>query len=222
ELQALLESARSPQSGPIDIIYNAGVDDGVLQGAMATAVLPDRPAHCPLLVACGRLHPQKGYPYLLEAIAKVKQQLPIQLWILGEGSLRSTLERQIETLGLTDTVRLLGFQANPYQYMAAADVFVLSSLYEGFGNVIVEAMACGVPVVATDCPHGPAEILEHGKSGLLAPPGDADALAQQILTFLENPSLRETLVRQGLVRSQAFQASNIAANYAQIFRRVLA
>ena len=222
ELQVLLEPARSPQSCPIDIIYNAGVDDGVLQGATAAAALPDRLTHRPLLVACGRLHPQKGYLYLLEAIAKVRQQLPIQLWIVGEGPLRRTLERQIEALGLTDTVRLLGFQTNPYQYMVAADVFVLSSLYEGFGNVIVEAMACGVPVVSTDCPHGPAEILEHGKNGLLVPPGNTDTLAQQILAVLENPSLRETLVRQGLARSQAFHSFNIAANYAQTFRQVLA
>lgn len=220
ELAALVDRSASP-SPPIDVIYNAGVDEAVTRGAQAALDLRDRIPNIPLLVACGRLHPQKGYPYLLEAVARVRETLPVHLWIVGEGPLRPVLERQIQQLGLTDAVRLLGFQTNPYQYMAAADLFVLSSLYEGFGNVIVEAMACGAPVLATDCPHGPAEILEQGQNGLLVLPADADALARHILKALQNPQLRERLARRGLARSQQFHATTIAQHYAAAFRRTL-
>lgn len=221
ELQALSSTVPAEQRPPIDVIYNAGVDEAVRRGASRGAALRDRRSSSPVLIACGRLHPQKGYGYLLEAFVKVRKHLPATLWIVGEGPLRPDIERQIAALGLTDAVQLLGFQANPYQYMAAADVFVLSSLYEGFGNVIVEAMACGVPVVATDCPHGPAEILEQGLNGLLALPADADDLARKILKLLQHPHLREKLARRGLARSQQFNSNTIAANYAQVFRRTL-
>jgi glycosyltransferase involved in cell wall biosynthesis len=118
-------------------------------------------------------------------------------------------------------VRLLGFRANPYQIMAAADVFVLSSVYEGFGNVVAEALACGVPVVSTDCPHGPAEILAGGQAGVLVPPRDAAALAVSLLQVLDEPALRARLVEQGQARSQQFRADAIARQYAKYFHHVL-
>lgn len=222
EVQGLVNPPRTSHLTPIEVIYNAGVDGAVQRGGREGLILRQgQTPRLPLLVACGRLHPQKGYPYLLEALALVRQTLPVQLWIVGEGSLRPSLERQIQDLGLTHAVQLLGFRANPYQYMAAADLFVLPSLYEGFGNVIVEAMACGTPVLATDCPHGPAEILEQGKHGLLVPPANAEALAQGILTVLQNPALREQYRRRGLTRSQDFQASTIAHHYGQTFWQTL-
>ncbi len=98
-------------------------------------------------------------------------------------------------------------------------LFVLSSLYEGFGNVVVEAMACGTPVVATDCPYGPGEIIEDGVSGLLVPPANADALAQSILRVLTDPGLQQDLSRNGQVRSQDFHAETIAASYANLFQQ---
>ncbi|MFH7243855.1 MAG: glycosyltransferase [Spirulina sp.] len=223
EVQSLVNRPRTSPAPPIEVIYNAGVDAAVKRGGREGLMLRQgQTPRLPLLVACGRLHPQKGYPYLLEALARVRQTLPVQLWIVGEGPLRPVLERQIQRLGLTNAVQLLGFRANPYQYMAAADLFVLPSLYEGFGNVIVEAMACGTPVLATDCPHGPAEILEQGKHGLLVPPANAEALAQGILSLLQNPALREQYGRCGLTRSLDFQADAIAGHYATMFNAVLA
>lgn len=141
----------------------------------------------PVVLAAGRLTPAKDFETLLQAFGIARKQRALRLMILGEGELRSDLETQVVRLGLTEDVALPGFIDNPYAYMKQADVFVLSSRWEGFGNVLVEAMACGVPVVSTDCPNGPAEILENGKWGRLVPVGDVDALAQAMLDTLENP-----------------------------------
>jgi glycosyltransferase involved in cell wall biosynthesis len=202
-----------------EIIYNAGVDESVIAGAN---IVPSetKPIDAPLIVACGRLTEQKGFPYLLEALAKVRQTIPAHLWILGEGRQRRELEQQIQILGLTDCVRLLGFQTNPYQYMAIADVFVLSSIYEGFGNVVVEAMACGAPIISTDCPYGPGEIIESGSSGLLVPPADINAIADAILQVLTHTELRQKLSANGKKRSHDFHASKIATAYEELFLRV--
>lgn len=204
---------------PLEVIYNAGVDPHVLQGATHPI---GRDRAIPLIVACGRLHEQKGFSYLIDALARVRETVPAHLWIVGEGPLKSSLERQIQKRGLSDCVRLVGFQSNPYQYMAAADVFVLSSLYEGFGNVIVEAMACGTPVIATRCHHGPAEIIEDGVNGLLVPPADGESLAQAIARVLTDSALRQHLSDRGRLRSQDFQAQTIAATYGNLFLQLLA
>jgi len=205
----------------IEVIYNAGLDSRVFELANEPLPSENLPKNSPLIVACGRLTEQKGFSYLLEALVQVRQRIPVHLWIVGEGKLRQHLEQQIQRLGLTDCVRLLGFQHNPYQYMASADIFVLSSLYEGFGNVIVEAMACGAPVVATDCPSGPAEIIENGLNGILAPPANADALSEGILRVLTDPKLKATLSQKGKERSRDFHAQTIANAYGNLFQRML-
>lgn len=210
-----------PQVLPLtEVIYNAGVDNKVLNGAKEVPGEIMRPQNAPLIVACGRLHPQKGYSYLLNAIRHVRDVMPVNLWILGEGPERAALEAQIRKLELTDCVRLAGFQKNPYQYMAAADVFVLSSLYEGFANVVAEAMACAAPVIATDCPYGPGEIIEDGISGMLVPPANADTLAQTILQVLSSPELQQNLSGNGKLRSQDFHAKSISTSYANLFQQV--
>lgn len=217
DIQSLVPSARDS----IEVIYNAGVDSRVLNGSKDALPSHQLPKDGPLVVACGRLHHQKGFPYLLRAMQQVRRVVPAHLWIVGEGPERPALENQIKQLGLTDCVRLVGFQKNPYQYMAAADVFVLSSLYEGFGNVIVEAMASGAPVVATDCPYGPSEIIEDGVHGLLVPPANAEALSQAMIRILTDPVLKQQLSHNGQKRSQDFHADGIASAYADLFRRVL-
>lgn len=205
----------------IEVIYNAGVDAKVLSGAEEPIAQAELPATEPLILACGRLHPQKGYPHLLQAMQQVRRVVPAQLWIVGKGAQRAALEAQTQQLGLTDCVQFKGFQKNPYQFMAAADVFVLSSLYEGFGNVIVEAMACGTPVVATDCPYGPAEIIQDGVSGVLVPPANPTTLADAIIRVLTDPALRQTLSTNGRQRSQDFHAEAIATAYANSFLQLL-
>lgn len=203
-----------------EVIYNAGVDSRVLNGASEPLPKEELLQNEHLIVACGRLTEQKGFPHLIEAFARVRQITPAYLWIVGEGKQRQYLENKIQQLGLTNCVRLLGFQNNPYKYMAAADVFVLSSLYEGFGNVVVEAMACGTPVVATDCPYGPKEIIENGVSGLLVPTADVEAISEAIIRVLTDQELKQKLSRNGKERSQDFNAQAIASAYGKLFLRV--
>lgn len=203
------------------VIYNAGVDGSSLSAADVD--LPngiERPRGN-LLVACGRLAPQKGYEYLLEAVALSRADPVLHLWIVGEGELRASLEMRARDLGIRDRVDFLGFQPNPLPFMQQADVFVLSSVFEGFGNVIVEAMACGTPVVATDCQFGPAEITRGGRVGVLVQPRDAQALAEAIDRLMRDPAHRRTLSEAGRKRARDFDPSRIAQQYARVFDQVL-
>jgi glycosyltransferase involved in cell wall biosynthesis len=131
----------------------------------------------PVLVAAGRLRAQKDFPTLLRAFSLVRAKRPVRLLILGEGPERERLEALTRELELTSDVSLPGATTNPYAYMARATAFVLSSRWEGLPTVLIEAMSCGTPVVATDCPSGPREILADGRYGALVPVGDVDALA---------------------------------------------
>ncbi len=204
----------------VTVIHNAGLDDQLTPRA-AEPLDPDAPpVPHPLVVACGRLARQKGYPYLLDAFAQVHRATGAHLWILGDGPDRGEIELQIARLGLGEAVRLLGFRHNPYAYMSAADLFVLPSLYEGFGNVLVEAMAVGTPVLATDCPHGPGEIITDGVNGLLVPVADPVALAAAIRRVLGDRALALSLAERGRARAQDFHVDKIAAQYAALFRRV--
>jgi glycosyltransferase involved in cell wall biosynthesis len=142
----------------------------------------------PIIIAIGRLTEQKDYSTLLHAFAQVRLRIHARLLILGEGEQRNHLEALAQSLGLgTDELSMPGFVKNPFAYLAHADLFVLSSRWEGLANVLIEAMACGTPVVSTDCPSGPREILEGGRWGSLVPVGDIDALAHAIKTVLSTP-----------------------------------
>lgn len=138
----------------------------------------------PVIITVGRLTEAKDHRFLINAFAQLLDRKEARLLVVGEGDLRADLERHIAALGLSDRVAMTGHVDNPYPLMREADVFVLSSAWEGFGNVLVEAMATGTPVVSTDCPHGPREILEDGKWGILVPPGDTEALAGAMLKVL--------------------------------------
>ncbi|HEU4515267.1 MAG TPA: glycosyltransferase [Nocardioidaceae bacterium] len=139
----------------------------------------------PTVVAVGRFVPQKDFATLLEAFAAARRSRPARLVILGEGVLRPDLEQLAARLGVADDVSMPGFSANPYPAMAAADVFVLSSLWEGSPGVLIEAMSCGTPVIATDCPSGPRQILDGGRYGRLVRPGDPAGLADALVDALD-------------------------------------
>jgi glycosyltransferase involved in cell wall biosynthesis len=154
----------------------------------------------PVLLAVGRLHKQKDYPNLFRALARLRAaDRPLRLIVLGEGSHRPALEAQLREMGLEDCVSMPGFVMNPIAYMARASALVMSSAWEGLPGVLVEAMGCGCPVVSTDCPAGPREILDDGKYGPLAPVGDDRALADAIASVLDDPPDRASLEARAAV-----------------------
>jgi glycosyltransferase involved in cell wall biosynthesis len=141
----------------------------------------------PVVLAVGRLAKQKDFPTLLRAFGIVRRLRPARLVILGEGTERTALESLAETIGVKAEVAVPGFVPNPFSYMARAGVFVLSSAWEGMPGVLIQALACGVPVVATDCESGPREVLKGGRYGRLVPVGDVEGLAAAITSTLEQP-----------------------------------
>lgn len=134
----------------------------------------------PVVLAVGRLTKQKDFPTLIRSFANVHRTQPVRLIILGEGPDRPALEALVKTLGLEDDVALPGFVRNPYSYMSRASLYVLSSRWEGLPTVLIEALYCGLPIIATDCPSGPREILADGQHGVLVPVGDVSALTKAI------------------------------------------
>jgi glycosyltransferase involved in cell wall biosynthesis len=212
----LAEFVRLPRER-IDAIHNPVVT--LALAARAAALLDDpwfHPGEPPVVLGVGRLAVQKDFATLLHAFARVRSRRPTRLVILGEGDLRPRLERLAAELGVAADVRLPGFVENPLAYMRRAAVFALSSIYEGLGNVVVEALACGCPVVSTDCPGGPAEILGHGRFGRLVPVGDADAFAKALLAALDEPRESSPL----LARARDFSAAVIADRYLDVLTRV--
>lgn len=165
----------------------------------------------PVILGVGRLTASKDFQTLIEAFARVRVERPARLIILGEGEQRHALETQIARLGLDAEVQLPGFVSNPFQFMRRASVFVLSSRWEGFGNALVEAMACGASVVSTDCPGGPREILDAGRYGLLSPVGDPRSMARAILAQMRGPAPGAVAVR-----GREFSAAAAVAAYRQI------
>jgi glycosyltransferase involved in cell wall biosynthesis len=151
----------------------------------------------PVVLGAGRLAPVKDFATLLRAFARLRARRPARLVVLGEGRERRALEALAAALGVAEDVSLPGFVRNPGGYMARAALFALSSRAEGFGNVVAEALACGCPVVSTDCPSGPAEILGGGEFGLLVPVGDAERLAEAMARLLDAPPPRAQLVARG-------------------------
>lgn len=165
----------------IRLIFNPIVSPESLKRATEPATHPWLVnKSCPVVVAAGRLMPPKDFPLLLNAFAKLPRSLGAKLIIFGEGDLRRELTQQISALGLNDSVSLPGFSKNVLAEIAKADLFVLSSKWEGLPSVLIEALGCGVPVVSTDCISGPREILQGGKYGPLVPVGDAEQLAKAI------------------------------------------
>ncbi len=197
----------------IRVIYNPVVVPEIFEQAAEMVEHPWFHADdLPVVLGVGRLVAQKDYPTLLRAFSLVIKERPARLVIFGEGEERTGLEVMVQDLGLEDTVSLPGFTKKTYAYMSKAAVLVLSSAWEGFGNVLVEAMAVGTPVVATDCPNGPAEILENGKYGRLVPVGDVVAMAEGILATLDDTTNSEMLK----YRAKEFSYNDIADQYLEI------
>ena len=163
----------------------------------------------PVIIAAGKLKPQKDYSTLLQAFARVREHRPARLSILGRGALRAALEAQADALGVSADLDMPGHVKNPYAFFRNAAVFVLSSAWEGLPNVLIEAMACGCPVVSTDCPSGPVEILDGGRIGRLVPVGDAAAMAGAIRATLATPPERDPII----ARAREYSFDRVVADY---------
>ncbi len=172
-----------------------------------------------VLIGAGRLTRQKGFDLLLRALARIGDRT-VRLVLLGDGPERTALEALVAELGLGARVSLPGFVDDPAAWLAHADLFVLSSRWEGFGHAIVEAMACGLPVLATDCPHGPAEIITDGLDGRLVSPDDPSALAEGITALLAAPAERSRLAVAGARTTKRFACHRIAEEYAALLSEV--
>lgn len=172
----------------VTVIYNPVLTDEVYQLGKESPNHPWFNEDYPIVIGVGRLVDQKDFSTLIEAFAYVHEKSDARLIIFGEGDKRSELEGLIDKYRLREVVDLPGFTDNPYVYMANSDVFVNSAKHEGFGNVIVEAMAFGTTIVATDCPGAPAEILEGGKYGQLVPVGSHESMAEAILNSIKKPT----------------------------------
>ena len=186
------------EQGQVTCIYNP-----VIRGNLADRLSQeDRAGQCaegtpPRIVTAGRLEREKDHNTLLRAFARLLECRDAKLLILGEGSLRQELEQQAAALGIADRVEFTGFVKDPSPYFRSADLFVLSSIYEGLPTVLIEALSFGLPIVSTQCPSGPSEILADGAFGYLVPPGDAAALAA---------AMRESLAAEPAPRRQIARA----------------
>ena len=203
-----------------DVIYNGVVGEEFLDAAQQNIDDPLCPATDePMIVAIGRFVPQKDFVTLISAFGLLVKTRPARLVILGEGPQRAKLEAMVASLGLRDCVYLPGFSTQAPAWLARADLFVLSSLYEGFGIVVAEALAVGTQVVSTDCPHGPAEILEQGRHGRLVRPGDVGALAEAMAHALATPD--DPVSRAARIdRGRGFSLAKCAAEYAALVHRL--
>jgi glycosyltransferase involved in cell wall biosynthesis len=184
------------------------------------------PAHAslwtsPAIVAAGRLAEAKNYPLLIEAMSLLRQRLPARLFILGQGDQEAALRQLIQARGLGDAVHLCGFQANPWKYIARADVFALTSRYEGFGNVLVEAMACGVPVVATSSP-GTRDIVTSGEDGWLVERHEPSVVAASLEQVLGDHALRGRMSEAARRHAERYRTGTVALAYDRVLTEALA
>ncbi|HRH04440.1 MAG TPA: glycosyltransferase [Burkholderiaceae bacterium] len=191
----LARSIKLPRS-VIDVVYNPVVTDSLVEKSL---MMPNHawfsPNQPPVIVGMGRLTKQKDFPTLLRAFALLRQRKDVRLIILGQGNLRSELQELIKNLDLQDVVDLPGFVENPFAILKHASLFVLSSAWEGLPNALIQAMACGTPVVSTNCPSGPSEILQGGKWGRLVPVGNVDAMAEAMAATLEDENRPNVMQR---------------------------
>jgi glycosyltransferase involved in cell wall biosynthesis len=205
----LTRFGRLPDS-KIRVIHNPVFDPDIISLSQQPPPHPwFEPGGPPIILAAGRLHRQKGFDILLRAFAIARAEVDCRLVILGEGPERAALTAQAQESGLGYDIDLPGFCKNPFALMSRAGVFVLSSRWEGFPNALVEAMACGAPVIAANCPSGPYEILEGGKIAPLVPVDDAQALGQAMLSALAS----RPDVAASQARAHTFSVSAAARHY---------
>jgi len=196
------------------------VDVAGIRERAAAPPAPERDPAAFTVVHAGRMSSQKNQALLLEAFARFRNEAA-ELWMLGDGPLRPTLEARARALGIAHQVRWLGFQANPYPFFRAADCFALSSDHEGLPNAIIEAMLCGTPVVSTRCPHGPDELIEDGITGRLVPVGDARAFGEALAALAGDRGAAKRMAGAAArFAERRFDTRRVCEEYADLFESV--
>jgi glycosyltransferase involved in cell wall biosynthesis len=212
----VLASLQEKEWVSLDKVY--AIDNPVLTKtfyAKAAEVVEDpwlEDVSIPLIITIGRLQKMKAHETLIKAFKVVKKKVNCRLMIIGEGEEQESLEKLIDNLELTSSVKLMGGMENPYPYLKAAEVFVLTSVYEGFGNVLVEALSLGKKVVSTDCVGGPAYILNHGEFGTLVKVGAVQDIAQALIDNVGAVVDKERLIR----RAKEFSVDFVGRKYKNI------
>jgi glycosyltransferase involved in cell wall biosynthesis len=210
----------------IRIIYNPvdldTIEEKSTNGEIAPEHQPIFAGNDKVIITAGRLVDDKDHQTMLKAFSKVNEEIKSKLVILGEGEREAELKALAKELQIEDRVYFAGFQKNPYVYFKQADVFALSSKREGFGHVLAEALAVGVPVVSTACRPGAVEVLENGKYGKLSDVGDPTGLAENMLEVLRlDDEKRKEMIDQGLARANEFNAKTIVKQYEEAFEDLI-
>jgi len=198
-------------------VYNPVVTDDLLQMHKEPLDHPWFQEQTPVVLAVGRLVGQKDYPLLLAAFAKVRSRKQARLVVLGGGPLAAELEAAAAASPYAKDIAFLGFQRNPYKFMAHAAVYVLSSRNEGLPGTLIQAMACGAPSVSTDCPTGPREIIQDGVNGRLVAVGDAEGLASAISAMLDDPEAARRMADAGRQSVEKFRAADVVRHYENLW-----
>ena len=199
------------------------VDVAAVTAAATESLAPEDEARWvrPVIVAAGRLADAKNYPLLIEALARLRVTIPARVFVLGQGDRGDALRQLAQECGVDEAIVWCGFQANPWKFMARADVFALTSRYEGFGNVLIEAMACGTPVVATRSP-GTDDIIQDGVDGLLVADHTPAAMAEALRRVITDGARREALSVAARRSANRFTPPAIAGRYDAVLREALA
>lgn len=206
----------SIQPAKISVVDNPLIDLKLTEGASEVVDHPyfaDEPNRPPVILAAGRLIPEKNFELLLKAFQAVLAKRDARLCILGDGPKLEDLKQLAASLQMDDKVSFPGFDKNPYKYMAKCDVFVLSSNVEGMPGVLIQALACGAPSIATDCPTGPSEIIQDGENGFLIPVRDSASLSNRILNLLADSVLKNQFRSNGPTSVQRFETAQAIETY---------
>jgi len=199
----------------VRVVYNPIVEEDLADRIAEPVDHPwFAPGAVPVIVACARLVIQKDYPSLLAAFSKVRAARNVRLFILGEGALRSSLEALAQKIGIANDVCFFGFDKNPLKYMARAQILMHASNTEGLPGSLIQAMACGTPVISTDCDYGPREVISSNVDGFLVPVGDVDALAERAIRLLGDDELRATMGARARESSARFSVESSLKRYA--------
>ena len=213
EVENILEKDYNIRRNKLKTIYNC-IDLNYINGMMEEEILEFKHIFDDdsiiKFINVGRLDFVKGHKYLIEAFSKVKRQIPYsKLIIIGEGPLRDELEQTIRKKKLENEILFLGFKSNPFKYMAKSDIFVLSSIMEGLPMVLLEALACGLPIISTDCETGPREIINNGQYGFLVNVMDAKDLSEKMILLASDTKLKEKYSKLSLNRANYFEIERI-------------